>query len=210
MLTALRSAGVAIGPGPLRQVFRAGSRPDTAVRPPGSYTGERIDVSLRGADLGTFLCTCVQISQSQIAAAREAKGRIYLFAKDLPWDQMIDGAAAAVGLVAALDKDRVFVGPGRSNEADGVPACDLRTAESTSRLERIRTELGTGDLELAGVVRAGGAGEGWKAYAYSPARYLQLLEPGGKLTNAEVKAVDSTGVTFATGASGEVRIPFQP
>lgn len=32
----------------------------------------------------------------------------------------------------------------------------------------------------------------------------------GKLTDAEVKAVDSTSVTFATGASGEVRIPFQP
>lgn len=141
------------------------------------------------------------------------RGTVHIFARDLPWDQVLDGTATAAGWVAVFGEGGVFIGPAANaraaSQADALEACKNLETTETSRLEPSSglSSAGPGDLELAGVARMGQA---WTAYAYSPRRAFLTLEPGEDLADAKVRSVDSTGVTFATGDAREVRVPFQP
>jgi hypothetical protein len=210
-LAAMSSVGVAVGPGPLRRVSRAASRP-AAAPSHAPYTGEKITVSLQDSDLATFLCMFEQISQRKISAPRELAGRLSIFVEYLPWDQIFDGALTSAGLVSKPDGDRLWGGTASAAKVRGrskaVDVCQIPDSGPPSRLapQRSLPEMRLADLELAGLGRGGGD---WKAYAYSPWRTFLSLEAGLKLQDASVKSVGPTGVAFVSDASEVVEVPFQ-
>lgn len=210
-LAAMSAVGVAVGPGPLRRVSRAASRP---AAPPARapYTGERISVSLQDSGLAALLCFLEQVSQRKISAPGELAVRLSIFVEDLPWDQILDGALASAGLVSKPDGDRLWVGPASAAKVRGrskaVDVCEIPDSGPPSLLapQRSLSEMRLADLELAGLGRGG---DEWKAYAYSPWRSFLPLKAGLKLLNGSVKAVSPTGVAFASDASEVVEVPFQ-
>jgi hypothetical protein len=217
-LAAMSSIGVYVGPGPLHLVSR---KPPAATAPrPGRYTGEAIDLSIRGADLKMMLCTLSVALEKPIWVPDKLDDVVTAFSTDLPADQVLDGLAAAAGLVSVRKPDRWIVGPApearlgsqKSVNACPPPAEDPTALLSTGNPSHLRTltvtlpQLATGDLDLAGLANLKGK---WKAYAYTPTQRLLTLEVGQSLLEANVGSIGPTGVTYVTGASA-VEVPLRP
>lgn len=234
-LAAVSSAGVVVGPGPLHRVSRAGSRPVAAAPGPASYTGETINVSLENVGLADIVCALGRSTnvesvhvrscdrgagimgrernpEFKVLVPRGLQGRVSIFSGYLPWDQVLDGLLAPLGLVFVLDEDGLFVGTGPEasvrNQTDAVDACEMPSEPGpTSPLSVHLPNLDSADLELVGLARKGDA---WKAYAYAPGRRFLSLETGQKLRDASVTGVGSTGVTFTTAAAEVVDVRLRP
>ena len=151
-LDAVSSSGVVVGPGPLRRVSRGGSRP--AAPSQTSYTGETISVLLEDIELASVVCalgrlpnlqsmevrtyggpgiaTSERNPQYKVLVPRSLQGRTSIFSGHLPWDQVLDGLLASVGLTSVLDENGLFVGSGTEtsirSQADAVDACQVMSS----------------------------------------------------------------------------------
>lgn len=216
VLAALGSAGVAVSPGPVRQVTRAGKPPAAAA--PADYCAEPMSIKNRNASLTETLCVLSQVAQRPILAPADLRGTVHMYGTDLRTDQIIEALAASAGLVSMIDGDHLLLGRGTAAEIrsrkDAINVCEIRDdSPGSPRLSRLDLlsqnlkSLGAGDLELAGVARQG---ETWTAYAFTPTRKLRTLKTGERLLDAKVNAIGLDGVTFATEASGTVKLTLRP
>lgn len=230
-LAAVRSAGVAVGPGPLHRVSRAESPPAAAAPGPASYTGETIRVSLENVELANIVCALgglpnwqtvkarglgivsrKQNPEFKVLVPRGLQGRVSLFSGYLPWDQVLDGLLAPLGLIFVFDEDGLFVGRGPEanvrSQAGAVDACQISSEPGpTSPLSENLPDLDAASLELVGLAWKDNA---WKAYAYAPGRRLLSLETGQKLRDASVTDVGPTGVVFTTDEGRVVNASLRP
>jgi hypothetical protein len=111
------------------------------------------------------------------------------------------------------EDQRFFVGPAamakapwRSGAVEAARAKSEDTDPGWSRIVEV-PKLGADDLTPIGMARTA---EGAKAIAYGPGRMLWLLEPGVRLFDATVEAVDATGVTFAAADGKKTAVRFAP
>jgi hypothetical protein len=230
-LTAVRSAGVVVGPSALHRVSRAGGPPAATAPRPASYTGEKISVLLENVELANIVCALggvpnlqtVEVHglgkvgrernpQFKVVVPRNLQGRVSIFSGYLPWDQILDGLLSPLGLISVLDENGLFVGPGPEasvrSQTGAVDACQMPSDPGpTSILSGDQPNLAVADLELVGLARKGDA---WKAYAYAPGRRLLNLESGQKLRDASVTGAGPTGVTFTTDAKKVVNVSLRP
>jgi len=219
-LAAMSSIGMAAGPGPLHLVSLAEKPPAATAPRPGRYTGEAIDLSVRGADLKEMLCTLSVALEKPVWVPDKLDGVVTAFSTDLPADQVLDGLVAAAGLVSVRKADRWIVGPGpaaklasqKSVNACPPPAEDpiaLLPTYSPPHLRNLTVtlpQLATGDLDLAGLASLKGK---WKAYVYTPWQRLVVLDTGQSLLDARVGSIGPAGVSYATGTSA-VEVPLRP
>lgn len=230
-LAAVRPAGVIVGPGPLHRVSRAGSPPAPAAPSRASYTGETISVSLENVELANIVCALGGLPNLETVTARglgiisrkqnpdfkvlvprDLQGRVSIFSGYLPWDQVLDGLLAPLGLIFELDEDGLFVGrgPGANvrSQADAVDACQISSEPGpTSPVSENLSGLDVAGLELVGLAWKGNA---WKAYAYASGRHLLSLEIGQKLRDASVTDVGPSGVVFTTDEGRVVNASLRP
>jgi hypothetical protein len=187
-LSAVSSAGVVIGPRPLRRVSRGKPSVSSAQRP--SSGGEPISISMRDVDLASILCLLAGVSGHEIRMPREQQRRVSLFATELPAGDALDQLV-----------------PPSSTTA--VNACEL-SGDSGSRLSKQHLkleQLGVADLRIAGLARVG---DTWRAYVYAPTRRVIPLEPGQRLFDGSVKSIGPKGVTFTSDGKGVAAVPFVP
>ncbi len=213
-LAALRSAGLVVGPGPLSRVSRASSAPAARATPAAGFGGQPVSVSFKDAELRLVAQLFGDLSGLKPRVPREPDARVSVYARELPWDQVLSAVASAAGLVAVVGPDSFFVGPEAMARVPGQPdAADPKEpvpGDSGPRLAWRSVplpQLGTGDLALAGLVRAGNA---WLAYGYGPRRTLWLLEPGQALFDGQVESVDASGATLRTQAGQPVLLALRP
>ena len=141
-LAAMSSAGVAVGPGPLHRISRAGSPPAETAPSQASAPGEKTDmpletisVLLENVELANIVCALGRSTNVESVHVRSCdrgagimsrernpefkvlvpsglRGRVTVFSNHLPLDQVLDGLLAPLGLVFVLDEDGLFVGTG--------------------------------------------------------------------------------------------------
>jgi len=86
-------------------------RPSTAV-PPGAprvYSGERISLDFKDADIQNVLRVLADASQLNIIATDDVKGKVTLHLSDVPWDQALDLVLRTNRLEAAYEGNVVRV-----------------------------------------------------------------------------------------------------
>jgi hypothetical protein len=212
-LAALRTAGVSVGPGPLRRVSM-GTGTVLALSRSGSRE-ETISLSFKSGVLLDVLRLFQEITGLKMWTAPMMDGRVNVFATEVPWDTALEGMAASVGMTAVFEfeAERLFVGPPamaqapwRSGAVEVTRAKNTDDDPSWSRITEL-TRMGTDDLTLVGVAHTP---EGLKAVAYGPGRLLWLLQPGVKLFEATVEAVDAAAVTFAGTDGRKTALRFAP
>ncbi|HEX6863492.1 MAG TPA: hypothetical protein VF414_11785, partial [Thermoanaerobaculia bacterium] len=215
-LAAMGSAGLAVGPGPIRRVSRAGKPAAAAAGTPADYSAEPMDIKNRNAALTETLCALGMVAERPILAPPGLHGTVRMYASDVRADQVIEALASSAGLVPVVDGGRLLIAPGTAAEIRGrkdlVNVCEIPVPGSSpdSRLSSLVPDLeklAAGDLELAGLVRQG---EMWTAWAFTPTRKLRPLKAGERLSDASVSAVGPDGVTLATEASGTVNLALRP
>jgi len=211
IFAALGSAGLKVGPGPLRRVSRAGAT-DAPVH---TYTGAPISLSLTRADLVDVLRFFHERTSLPILVPEGLKATATIFGTDVMWDQALDALIASAGLTYVIEGNRIFAGPAAAVAAAGHPGfVDVTRASQATAGDRrewwksfdFLEKLGPEDLELAGLGRASA---GWTAYAFGPSGRLWTLSPGQSLAGASVKSVSSAGVTFDAGGRA-LEVPFRP
>jgi type IV pilus assembly protein PilQ len=80
------------GPGHVEvQTTPAPLHPKVALPPPSvHYTGQRISLDLKDADIQNVLRVLADVSQLNIIATDDVKGKVTLHLTDVPWDQALD------------------------------------------------------------------------------------------------------------------------
>ncbi len=211
---ALRSAAVAFpGPGPLHRVCKADCGQTTTSKQK-SYDGEPISMTIKDAAVTDLLLTFGSIAGLEFYGPRDLQANISVFAREMPWDLVLDGIFSSIRLTWVIEKTHVYVGR----------EPDVRKADhpGTVRLERHAvpgrrrslsepdpSRLGVDDIHLAALVRADGP---WKAYVHVPGSPgdLVALDPGIALFDGRVESVDSNGVTLRTTSGREVIVALCP
>ena len=149
-----------------------------------------------------------------MAAPRDLRGKVTLFARELASDQVLEGLLASIGLASRLDGERLVVAhadPAAAAATTGMMnACEIPSQVSTSR--RLGgpgsvPEMTAAELELVGLARAG---DQWLAYTVTPTRLLHKIETGYELLDAKVDSVGPAGVRLSLGAGGVMELPLQP
>jgi len=209
-LAAMASAGLAVGPGPLRRVSRAvAPRP---VERSQDHTGAAVSLSFRDGDLLDVLTLFEDISGLKIFVAGDSPARVTVFAREVPWDLLLESMIDSSGLKYAIDKDRIYVGldpAAMMRDPQGVH--DVAKPSRAYRHEWWRAApvslaaLGVDDLKPAGYA---GVGDTWKVYANSPTRMLWPLEKGQALFDGTVGAVTQAAVTFQRTSGKTVDVPL--
>jgi hypothetical protein len=176
---ALKSAGIAVGPGPLHFVGAP-----LAV-PAGDYKGEGIDVSIRDADLSDVVQLLGMIGKRELAAPPPG-ARLSIFATNEPWDRLLAAVQLAKPTSAAPQP------PPQPSEK--------RTWWRIDHIDRWSTR----DLTFAGVVNTEA---GWVAYAYTPGAEHKMFEltPATQFRDGRVASIDASGVTLDNGAKLTLR-----
>ena len=90
-----------------------GSKPGTVAKAPpaastaeAGYTGERISLELKDADLKDFFRLIGGISGLNIVLDPDVDGALTLFLKEVPWDQALGRGAGEPGPGQALERQR--------------------------------------------------------------------------------------------------------
>jgi len=209
-LAAMRSAGVEVGPGPLRRVSLGEGGREPAGRPPSRHTGQAVSFSFRRGDLRDVLCLFEEFSGLEVWVPRGLSGRTSVFASARPWDELLAGIASSAGLVSEVEEGKVVLasGPGRPGSPDPVKVCGM-SGDGPPRRSWFGANhpmmVGPDDLELAGVARVRGS---WRGYAYGPARVFWSLEAGQELFGGRVAAVSEDGVSLRTEAGRQIDLRF--
>jgi hypothetical protein len=184
---AMRSAGLAVGEGPLRRVSIVdGKRPPA---PADDYTGEAVTFQFQDASVRDVFCVFSHISGLEIAAPAGLRDRTTLYATELPWDRVLTQLVYSAGLRYSIDGARVSIG----EERPGLNVCTEVDKTPGPPFASVKTPLAlasASDLKLAGVGKAGGA---WKAYVFVPWRWIAAVTPGQELFDARVRSVTEKG-----------------
>jgi hypothetical protein len=206
----MKAAGIGVGPGPVRRVSRVGSMPRAAR----AYTGDPVNLYFKDGVLLDVLRLFEELSQLPVWTAPVAEGRLNVFVHDAPWDAVLDGIAASLGMVCVRKDERLFLGPESMSRppwatAGAVEVRRARTGDIVADWGRVRqvSQLVPEDLSLVGLAQAGGA---WRALAYGPGRLLWVLEAGVQLEGARVHAVSATGMTFEHEGGHRAEVAFIP
>jgi Tfp pilus assembly protein PilO len=213
-LAAAGSAGVTVGPGPLRRVSRAGTRPAEPLRRTKSWETP-INLAFRDGVLLDVVRLFEDISGRKAWTAPVTDGLVTVFAVELPWDTALEGIAASAGLTVVFEDERLFVGPASLAKAPwksgAVEVAKSRTSSDDEPLDWNRVvefrKLTAEELTPVGIARGE---EGMKALAYGPGRMLWIFQAGDALSDASVDRVDATGVTFAGRDGHKNTVRFAP
>jgi hypothetical protein len=177
---------VVIGPAPLHRVSRT-PKPGLTQ----TYTGEPMSMLLSDADVPSVLCLFERVTGLQSTIAPDATARATIYARDVPWDRIMDAMLASAGLTYKIDGYTVAVG-----RRDGaIASCDaaMKHASRFTSAPVAVEQLARSDVEVAGVVQDEGK---WKAILRGARYRFWLVEEGQKLFDAAVKRVSADGVLF--------------
>lgn len=203
-IAAMKSAGLAVGPGPLHRVSR-GSAAHAATSDQ-KFSGNPVSVALRHADVRDVLCLFSQISGLEIDVPPGVEKKVTIFAKNTEWDRALEGFITAAGMRYTISGHRVLLGADEIAATGLVDSCESGAATHPNPFGTFRIEnLGASDLKLAGIARLK---DGWEAYVVAPGGSVLPLASGQKLFDSSAKLVDASGVTLET-ASGELRVKFE-
>jgi type IV pilus assembly protein PilQ len=75
------------------------------------YTGRRIDLDFKGADIHNILRLLADVGQMNIVTSDEVKGEVTIKMRDVPWDQALDVVLRAKGLGSVREGNLVRVAP---------------------------------------------------------------------------------------------------
>lgn len=191
VLDAMRAAGVAyISPGPLHRVCKSdcGASKQT-------YQGELLSIQVNEAEAGDLLHVLSDVTQREILVPRDLQGRVAFFARDMPWEQLLEAMMAVVGQTYTIDATRIQIGADRTA---AIPIGALRTPLSRRTLVELDAKkIGVEDVRLAVLARAGGDWKAW-ARALGPSGLLIALDPGTALFDGRVVSVGAGRVTLRT------------
>ena len=186
-LRAVRSAGLAVGEGPLRRVSLIDGKRGPA--PADDYTGEPLSFQFQDASVRDVLCVFSHISGLEIVAPSGLRDRTTLYAADLPWDRVLTQLVYSAGLRYSIEGTRINIG----EERPGLNVCTEVAQKRDGPFTSVRMMLersSASDLKLAGV---GKAADTWKAYVFVPWRWLAAVAPGQELFDARVRSVGEKG-----------------
>ena len=129
------------------------------------YTGRRIDLDFKGADIHNILRLLADVGQMNIVTSDEVKGEVTIKMRDVPWDQALDVVLRAKGLGSVREGNLVRVAP--------LSQLEKELEQEIARQKQIAEVLPT-ETRLIGV-------------SYAHASNLQdkakdLLSPRGKIS----------------------------
>ena len=129
------------------------------------YTGRRIDLDFKGADIHNILRLLADVGQMNIVTSDEGKGEVTIKMRDVPWDQALDVVLRAKGLGSVREGNLVRVAP--------LSVLEKELEQEIARQKQIAEVLPT-ETRLIGV-------------SYAHASSLQdkakdLLSPRGKIS----------------------------
>jgi type IV pilus assembly protein PilQ len=129
------------------------------------YTGRRIDLDFKGADIHNILRLLADVGQMNIVTSDEVKGEVTIKMRDVPWDQAMDIVLRAKGLGSVREGNLVRVAP--------LAVLEKELEQEIARQKQIAEILPT-ETRLIGV-------------SYAHASSLQdkardLLSPRGKIS----------------------------
>jgi type IV pilus assembly protein PilQ len=75
------------------------------------YTGRRIDLDFKGADIHNILRLLADVGQMNIVTSDEVRGEVTIKMRDVPWDQALDVVLRAKGLGSVREGNLVRVAP---------------------------------------------------------------------------------------------------
>ena len=129
------------------------------------YTGRRIDLDFKGADIHNILRLLADVGQMNIVTSDEVRGEVTIKMRDVPWDQALDVVLRAKGLGSVREGNLVRVAP--------LSQLEKELEQEIARQKQIAEVLPT-ETRLIGV-------------SYAHATSLQdkardLLSPRGKIS----------------------------
>jgi len=191
VLSALRKAGLDIADrGPVRRV--ASSRGEALVVPPMGGT-PTATFSLKRADARELLAVMTDMDPAlAVLGPQGSLGRFSLWAKDLPLPDLRAALLSASALTEKFEEGRRILQ--RKSGADD-PVFPVAGTGTDRRLVLGPQDLTVLEFEVAGVATAG---DGYRAFAYSPTGVLNAYRAGDHLADAVVTSVESTDVVLET------------
>jgi type IV pilus assembly protein PilQ len=129
------------------------------------YTGRRIDLDFKGADIHNILRLLADVGQMNIVTSDEVRGEVTIKMRDVPWDQALDVVLRAKSLGSVREGNLVRVAP--------LAVLEKELEQEIARQKQIAEVLPT-ETRLIGV-------------SYAHASSLQdkardLLSPRGKIS----------------------------
>ncbi len=129
------------------------------------YTGRRIDLDFKGADIHNILRLLADVGQVNIVTADEVKGEVTIKMKNVPWDQALDVVLRAKLLGQVREGNLIRVAP--------LSVLEKELEQEISRQKQLTDVLPT-ETRLIGVSYA-------EASQLEP-RARDLLSPRGKIS----------------------------
>src|SRR6185295_493351 len=76
-----------------------------------TYTGRRIDLDFKDADIHNILRLLADVGQVNIVTSDDVKGQVTIRMRDVPWDQALDVILKAKGLGMQREGNLIRVAP---------------------------------------------------------------------------------------------------
>lgn len=208
-LATLAKTGLSIsGAGPIRRVSRSrdGAAPKPASSSAAPAPGPAVSLMRKRAEMRDLLARMSDAQPSLPTLAPQGSlGRFSVWAKDMAADDLRSALLAAAGLdERAEESGRVLVR--RDGSEDALVPLAEGIAPDIGPVLRAQ-DVTVMEFALAGL--ASPSGEGWLAFAYTPAGTLGSYRAGDRLADGAIKAVESTDVTLETD-EGVLTVPLEP
>ncbi|MBN2575944.1 MAG: type IV pilus secretin PilQ [Deltaproteobacteria bacterium] len=129
------------------------------------YTGRRIDLDFKGADIHNILRLLADVGQVNVIVADDVRGEITIKMRDVPWDQALDVILRSKGLGSVREGNLLRVAP--------LPLLEKELEAEIARQKQIQDVLPT-ETRLIGVSYA-------EASALSD-KAKDLLTPRGRIS----------------------------
>jgi len=203
-LGALRkAAGVEVADvGPVRRVSvgKPAGRRDT----PATGSGSPASFTLKRAEVRDLLAAMAEADAALASLGPPGYlGRVSVWTKSAPLGAVRAAVLDAASLSERTEEDRRILE--RKTGASDAPVPVARTGKEP-RLALGPADLMVRELELAGLASGG---DGFVAFAYSPAGELFSYRAGDRLFDAVVRAIDANEIQLDT-EEGPLRIPLAP
>lgn len=131
VLAALGAASIYVGDGPLHRVSTTPD-PTKSFEFSEEYAGAPYDLELTDAPLREALCGFAKFGL-RIVAPPDVKGRVTLFARQAPWDAVLEGILASNGLAYRPAGSRILVDrPGKASKLRDMAATPVCGDRSTT------------------------------------------------------------------------------
>ncbi|HYC22040.1 MAG TPA: secretin and TonB N-terminal domain-containing protein, partial [Candidatus Bathyarchaeia archaeon] len=154
------------------------------------YTGRRISLEFKDADIQNVLRIIADVAQKNIVATEDVKGRVTIVLRDLPWDQALDILLKSTGLEKVEENDVITVSTSKRLEEERKSR--LAAFQAGQQLEPLQTAyirvnyVKASDLEK--IIRGpllNGAGQAQGQAALNPDQLLGLLSRRGNVQTNE-------------------------